>query len=64
MVTVETVKADIVDGRWAILKRVARLKDLLLASVVVSVEDVVLLPRRGIAHRFQVSRLVDSQGVA
>ena len=42
VVTVETVKADIGDVRWAILKREARPKDLLPASVVVLAEDVVL----------------------
>ena len=46
VVTGETVKADIGDVRWAILKRVARPKDLLPASVVVLAEDVVPHLRR------------------
>ena len=53
VVTVETVKADIGDVRWAILKRVVRLKDLLPASVVVLVEDVVPLLRRKNARPFE-----------
>lgn len=63
MVTVETVKADIGDVRWAILKRVARLKDLLPASAVVLVEDVVLLLRRKIGHRCRGSGLVRASGL-
>ena len=64
MVTVETEKVDIGDVRWAILKRVARLKDLLPASVVVLVEDVVLLLRRKIAHHLRGSGLVEGLRVA
>ncbi len=64
VVTVESVKADIEDVRWAILKRVVHLRDLLPASVVVLVEDVVLLLRRKITHGLRGSGLVESPLVA
>ena len=61
VVTVETVKEDIGDVKWAILKRVARPKDLLPASAVVLAEDVVLHLHRKCLRR---SGVVESQRVA